>query len=193
MSAAIDRALEVAAGIGGAFTPLQFANPANPRVHYETTGPEIHEQSGGRLDALAIGGGTCGTFTGVARFLRERIPQVRCVLVEPRGSVFGGGRPGPRRVEGIGSDFIPEVLDRSLVDEVLTVEDEEAFALAERVAREAGVLTGGSGGANLSAALIVARRLGEGARVVTVLPDRGEWGAPRAPRDRAHPGRGEEE
>lgn len=192
MSEAIERAQELATGIEGAIVPQQFANPTNAEVHYETTGREIHEQMGGRVDAVAIGGGTCGTFTGVSRYLRERVPQVRCVLVEPQGSIFGGGPAGPHEVEGIGSTFIPEVLDRSLVDEVLTIGDEEAFAMCGRVAREAGLLAGGSGGANLVAARRIARRLGEGARVVTVIPDSGERYLSQDPYERPEARAGEE-
>jgi cysteine synthase A len=190
MKGAIDRAYELSETMEGAFVPQQFANPANPEIHYETTGREIYEQMEGRVDAVAIGGGTCGTFTGVARYLRERIDRVRCILVEPQGSVFGGGEPGSHDVEGIGNSFIPDALDRSLVDEVMMIDDEEAFAMCGRVAREAGLLAGGSSGANLAASLHLARRLGEGARVVTVIPDTGErylskdpYGRPEARRD----------
>ena len=174
MKGAIAKAFELAGEIPGAFVPQQFANPANPRTHYESTGPEIWEQTEGRLDAIAIGGGTTGTFCGVARYLRERLPNLHCTLVEPQGSVFGGGAPGPHRMEGIGSAFWPEVMDRSLLDDVITISDEEAFAAVKEIARTEGLLVGGSSGANATAARRVARRLGPGKRVVTVLPDAAE-------------------
>ena len=174
MQGAIEKAQALAREIPGAYVPQQFANPANPRVHYETTAPEIWEQTEGKIDAIAIGGGTTGTFVGVARFLRERLPRLLCVLVEPQGSVFGGGPIGPHKVEGIGNSFWPEVLDRSLVDEVITIQDDEAFATVKELARREGLLVGGSSGANAAAARRVARRLGRGARVITVLPDSAE-------------------
>src|SRR5258706_1682374 len=174
MKGAIEKAHALAREIPNAYVPQQFANPANPRIHYETTAPEIFEQMEGKVDAIAIGGGTTGTFVGVARYLRERLPAVLCALVEPQGSVFGGGQPGPHKVEGIGNSFWPEVMDRSLMDEVITVTDDEAFAAVKELARTEGLLVGGSSGANAAAARHVARRLGKGKRVVTLLPDTAE-------------------
>jgi len=174
MKGAIARAFELAAEIPNSYVPQQFANPANPRIHYETTAPEIFEQMEGRIDAIAIGGGSTGTFVGIARFLKERLPGVHCVLVEPQGSIFGGGEPGPHRVEGIGNSFWPEVMDKSLMDEVITVPDDEAFAAVKEMARKEGLLVGGSSGANVVAARRIARRLGAGKRVVTLLPDSAE-------------------
>lgn len=174
MKGAIAKAHELAAEIPGAYVPQQFSNPSNPRIHYETTAPEIFEQTEGRVDAIAIGGGTTGTFCGVARYMKERLPGVHCALVEPQGSIFGGGQPGPRRVEGIGNSFWPEVMDRTLMDECLTVDDDEAFSTVRELARCEGLLVGGSSGANAAAARRLARRLGPGKRVVTILPDSAE-------------------
>lgn len=174
MKGAIAKAHELAAGIPGAFVPQQFSNPANPRAHYETTGPEIFEQMDGRIDAVVIGGGSTGTFVGVVEYLRERLPNVRRVLVEPQGSIFAGGTPGPHRVEGIGQSFWPDILDKSLIDEVVRVDDDEAFAAVKELAKVEGLLVGGSSGANAAAARRLAGRLGPGARVVTVLPDAAE-------------------
>lgn len=174
MKGAIRKAHEIAAEIPGAYVPQQFENPANPEIHYRTTGPEIWRQMEGRVDAVVIGVGTGGTFSGVARYLKERRPETLCVAVEPNGSVLQGGEPGPHEVEGIGVAFIPPVLDRELIDEIIMVEDACSFATARELARAEGVLVGGSSGANCFAALAVARRLGPGRRVVTLFPDSAE-------------------
>ncbi len=174
MKGAIDKAHELARSIPGAYVPQQFANPSNPKAHYETTGPEILEQCEGRLDAIVLGAGSTGTFVGVARFLTERLPRILRVVVEPQGSILGGGKAGSHRVEGIGQSFFPEIWDQSLVDEVLTVNDDEAFATVRELARTEGLLTGGSSGCAAAAARRVARRLGPGRRVVTLLPDAAE-------------------
>jgi cysteine synthase A len=174
MQGAIRRANEFVARTPGAFMAAQFDNPANPDYHYETTAPEIFEQMEGRIDALVIGSGTAGTFTGVARFLKERLPEVLAYAVETQGSVLGGGKPGPHKVEGIGASFIPGNFDRSVCDEVIMVTDVGAFAMVKELAAREGVLSGSSGGANVVAALQVARRLGPGKRVVTMIPDSAE-------------------
>jgi cysteine synthase A len=174
MLGAIRRANEFVAHSPGAFMAAQFDNPANPDYHYETTAPEIFEQMEGRIDALVIGSGTAGTFTGVARLLKERLPQVLAYAVETQGSVLGGGKPGPHKVEGIGASFIPGNFDRSVCDEVIMVTDLEAFAMVKELAAREGVLSGSSGGANVVASLQVARRLGPGKRVVTMIPDSAE-------------------
>ncbi|HSA92457.1 MAG TPA: cysteine synthase A [Terriglobales bacterium] len=174
MQGAIRRAREMAASIPDAFVAAQFSNPANPDFHYETTAREIFEQMQGNIDAVILGAGTGGTFTGVARFLKERLPSVLAVAVESQGSVLGGGPPGEHKVEGIGSSFIPETYDASLADEVMMVHDREAFDMVNRLAREEGVLSGSSGGAAVYAAVEIARRLGEGKRVVTIIPDSAE-------------------
>ena len=174
MQGAIERARELAANDRHAFLAGQFDNPANPDYHYETTAREIFEQMEGRIDAIAIGAGTAGTFTGVARFLKERLPNVLAVAVETQGSVLGGGKPGKHKVEGIGNTFIPKNFDPSVCDEVFMVNDAEAFAMVKELAAREGVLSGSSGGANVFASLQVARRLGAGKRVVTVIPDSAE-------------------
>jgi cysteine synthase A len=159
----------------GAFWPRQFENAANPEAHYRATGPEIWRDAGGRVDAFVAGVGTGGTLTGVARYLKERDPGVRVVAVEPaRSSVLSGGRPGPTRILGLGAGFVPGVLDRGLIDEVAAVGDEAAFDAARRLACREGLLVGPSSGAAAHAALAVARRLGEGRRVVVLLPDGGD-------------------
>jgi len=171
---AIARAYEIAAEIPGAYVPQQFENPGNPGVHYQTTGPEIWQQMEGRIDAVVIGVGSGGTFTGVARYLRERNPDCLNVAVEPNGSILQGGEPGPHAVEGIGVSFFPAVLDRSLIDEIIMVHDDDAFATARLLARTEGLLVGGSSGANCHAAFQIARQLGPGKRVLTLFPDSAE-------------------
>ncbi|HEY5610016.1 MAG TPA: cysteine synthase A [Thermoanaerobaculia bacterium] len=174
MQGAIRRAKELAATIPGAFVPEQFSNPANSEAHYLTTGPEIWEQMNGRIDAFVAGAGTGGTFTGVARYLKEREDSLLTIIVETQGSVLQGGEPGPHEVEGIGSSFIPPVLDTKFIDEYIMVPDAPAFEMVARLARQEGVLSGSSGGAAVAAAIQVAERLGEGRRVVTVIPDSAE-------------------
>jgi cysteine synthase A len=171
---AIEKAEELAATIPNSYIPQQFRNPFNSETHYETTGPEIWEQMEGRLDAFVAGAGSGGTFTGVARYLREKIPGLFCAIVEPQGSVLGGGQAGPHDVEGIGASFIPPVLDMELANEVLTILDDPAYAMVARLSTEEGILGGSSSGANVAAALQVARRLGPGKRVVTIIPDAAE-------------------
>ncbi|HEX8409056.1 MAG TPA: cysteine synthase A [Thermoanaerobaculia bacterium] len=175
MKAAIAKAEELASEIDGAYVPQQFANPFNAQEHYESTGPEIFEQLDGRVDAWVAGAGTGGTFSGVARYLRERLPDVQCYVVEPQGSILKGGEAGPHEVEGIGaSAFIPPVLDMSLATDVIRVDDDPAFDMVARLAAEEGILGASSAGANVAAALEVAQRLGRGKRVVTVIPDASE-------------------
>ncbi len=174
MRGAIAKANEIASETPGAFMPNQFANASNPAAHFETTGPEIWEQCGGRIDAFVTGVGSTGTFVGCARYLSPRNPRMLRVAVEPQGSILNGGEPGSHRVEGIGLSFLPEILDRSLIDESVMIMDEEAFDAARRLARVEGILAGGSSGANAAAALRIARRLGPGRTVVTILPDGAE-------------------
>ena len=172
---AIEKAEELAAGIEGSYVAQQFKNPYNSETHYETTAAEIWEQMDGRIDAFVIGAGSGGTFAGVARFLREHLGKaVWCAIVEPQGSILGGGKPGPKDVEGIGASFIPPVLDMTLADEVITIPDPPAFAMVARLAAEEGILGGSSAGANVAAALQVAQRLGPGKRVVSMIPDTAE-------------------
>jgi cysteine synthase A len=174
MTGAIDRAKQLAREIPGAYMPNQFANPVNPLAHYETTGPEIFDALGTEIDAWVAGVGTTGTFTGVARYLRERIPGLHRAAAEPQGSILGGGEKGIHDVEGIGLSFFPEILDRGSIDEVITVTDVEAFETCRVLARQEGLLAGGSSGVAAAAALRLARRLGPGKTVVTLFPDPAE-------------------
>jgi cysteine synthase len=174
MSGAIERARQITAGTPGAYMPNQFSNPVNPRAHYETTGPEIGKALGGSVDAFVAGIGTTGTFMGIARFLRERAPNLLRVAAEPQGSILGGGEKGPHAVEGIGLSFFPEILDRGQIDEVVTISDAEAFETCRRLAREEGLLAGGSSGVAAAASLRIARRLGPNKTVVTIFPDGAE-------------------
>jgi cysteine synthase A len=157
--------------------PQQFKNPANPAIHFTTTGPEIWNDTEGKVDVFVSGVGTGGTITGVSRFFKEAQGQkLHTVAVEPAASaVLSGGAPGPHKIQGIGAGFVPDVLDRSLVDEVLTVTNDEAFAVARRLAREEGILAGISCGAAMHAALrVAARPESQGKTIVVVLPDSGE-------------------
>ena len=175
MKGAIQKAEQLAREIPDSYVPQQFTNQFNADTHYETTGAEIFQQMEGRVDGYVAGAGTGGTFTGVARYLKERIPNVYCVVVEPQGSILKGGEAGPHEVEGIGaSSFIPPVLDMSLADDVIMVDDDPAFAMVKRLAAEEGVLGASSAGANVHAALQVAEKLGPGKRVVTLIPDASE-------------------
>jgi len=174
MQGAIQRANALASGDPNAFMAGQFENSANPEYHYETTAREIFEQLEGNLDAIVIGAGTAGTFTGLARYVKERVPHVLAYAVETQGSVLGGGQPGKHKVEGIGASFIPKNFDASVCDEVIMVMDPDAFDMVKRLAAEEGVLAGSSGGANVYASLQVAKRLGPGKRVVTMIPDSAE-------------------
>lgn len=174
MLGAIRRAKELVAGDPGAFMAGQFENPANPDYHYDTTAREIFEQMEGKIDAVVLGCGTSGTFTGVARFLKDNLRGVLAIAVETQGSVLGGGPPGPHKVEGIGASFIPKTFDRSVCDEVIMVTDKDAFETVKDLAAREGVLAGSSGGAAVFASLEVARRLGAGKRLVTVIPDSAE-------------------
>ena len=169
MQGAIKRAKELQQSDPTTFLAAQFDNPANTDYHYETTAKEIFEQMEGRIDAIAIGCGTAGTFSGVARYLKERIKKVHAVAVETEGSILGGGPPGPHKVEGIGNSFIPGNFDRTVCDEVFKVTDVEAFDTVKDLAAKEGVLGGSSSGANVYAAIEIAKRLGAGKRVVTMI------------------------
>ncbi len=157
------------------FMPQQFENPANPEVHRRTTAQEILAQTGGQLDAFVAGVGTGGTITGVGEVLKEHNPDILVIAVEPaRSPVLQGGRAGVTAIQGIGAGFAPGILNRELLDEIMSVGDDEAINMSRRVTREEGLLVGISAGANVVAAVKVAKRLGRGKRVVTVLPDTGE-------------------
>ncbi len=175
----MDEAVELARRIArerGAFMPQQFSNPANPEIHRRTTAEEIWRDTAGQVDAFVCGVGTGGTITGVGQVLKERRPGVHVVAVEPADSaVLSGGPPGPHKIQGIGAGFVPEVLDRSVIDEVVPVGDEDALAMAREAARREGLLVGISAGAALHAALEIARRTEmAGAQIVTIAPDGGE-------------------
>ena len=174
IAGAIRRALQFERETEGAFAALQFENPANPDFHEQTTAAEIWEQMEGRVDAWVAGVGSAGTFTGVARFLKKRLPGVMNVAVETQGSVLQGGSPGHHKVEGIGVSFVPVTFDRSVCDRIIKVMDDPAFAMVRRLAGEEGIFAGSSAGAMVYAAVEVARELGAGKRVVTVIPDSAE-------------------
>jgi cysteine synthase A len=178
MRGAIERAEEILAALGveRAWMPRQFDNPANPAIHYRTTGPEVWEDTGGRVDVFVAGVGTGGTITGTGRFLRERKPEVRIVAVEPAESaVLSGGSAGPHRQQGIGAGFVPGVLDTGVYDEVIRVANEDAIATTRRLAREEGILAGISSGSTTWAALQLAGRAeNEGKLIVVIVADLGE-------------------
>ncbi|MBV9003710.1 MAG: cysteine synthase A [Solirubrobacterales bacterium] len=175
MNEAVDAA-RVLAARNDSYLPDQFSNPANPEIHRRTTGPEIWEAMNGRVDVFVVGVGTGGTITGAGEFLKERNPNCRIVAVEPSASAVLSGRPpGPHKIQGIGAGFIPNVLNREVIDEVISVDDDDAIETARRLGRREGILAGISGGAAAWAALKVAdREASGGARIVVVLPDSGE-------------------
>src|ERR1700722_12719892 len=158
----------------GSFAALQFENLANPEFHHDTTARELWEQMEGRVDAFVAGVGTGGTFSGVARFLKEQNQNILTVAVETQGSILGGGPPGPHKVEGIGVSFIPRTFDRDCCDEIMAVNDEDAFGMVKRLAAEEGLVGGSSSGAAVFAAVELARELGEGKRVAVIIPDSAE-------------------
>ena len=174
MSGAVFAAQELAEK-HGYFMPQQFNNPANPEVHRRTTAREIMKATDGRLDAFVAGVGTGGTITGVGEVLKERYPQLLVVAVEPaRSPVLAGGKAGLSGIQGIGASFVPSVLNREIYDELIAVSDEDAYAMTAWISKEEGLLVGVSSGANVVGALQVAKQLGQGKRVVTVMPDTGE-------------------
>lgn len=176
MKGAIERAEELALTFENSFIPQQFNNPANPQIHRETTAPEILRDTEGNVDVFVSGVGTGGTLTGVGSVLKEKNPAVRIVAVEPSGSpVLSGGEAGPHKIQGIGAGFIPDVLDQSLIDEVIRVTDIDAAKTARRLAKEEGILCGISSGAAMWAALkIAAHKSSQDKTIVTLLPDTGE-------------------
>ena len=175
MRGAVDEAEKILARTPNAFMPKQFDNPHNPEAHAVTTAEEIWAATGGELDAVVIGVGTGGTLTGVARVLKARRPDLRVIAVEPKASaVLSGGRPGLHGIQGLGAGFVPTNLDRSLITEVIAVSDPEAERMTNRLAREEGLLLGPSSGANVHAAIKIAREMRPEQRVVTILCDSGE-------------------
>jgi O-acetylserine dependent cystathionine beta-synthase len=174
MQRAIDEAERLAAETPRSYVPNQFSNAGNPDAHYQTTGPEIWRDLEGRVDVFVAGCGSGGTFTGVARYLKERNPNVRCVAVEPEGSTIGGGPKGAYKAEGIGNWFVPDVMDLSLVDQFIRVPDKASFDTTRRLAVTEGILVGSSSGAACWAALQIARESEGETRIVTVFPDSSE-------------------
>jgi cysteine synthase A len=176
MRGAINKANELVGQIPGAWMPNQFSNPANPEIHRLSTGIEIWEQADGQVDIFVAGVGTGGTITGAGGLLKEKNPDLRVVAVEPAHSpVLSGGKPGPHKIQGIGAGFVPDVLDRSVIDEIVQVTNDEAFDTARKVARREGILCGISSGAAVAAALkIGARPESKGKQIVVILPDTGE-------------------
>jgi cysteine synthase A len=174
MAGAIREANKLADSISGAFMAGQFTNQANPKFHHDTTGAELWEQMEGRVDGFVGGVGTGGTFSGVAQFLKEKNAAIITLAVETQGSILQGGEPGKHRVEGIGVSFIPETFHRDVCDRIMKVSDEDAFAMVKRLAAEEGVLGGSSAGAAVHAAVELARELGTGKRVATIIPDSAE-------------------
>ena len=174
MAGAIKRARAAGAEIPGSFTALQFQNQANPQFHHDTTAVEIWEQMEGRVDAFVAGVGSGGTFSGVARFLKEQNPAVVNVAVETQGSILQGGAPGKHKVEGIGVAFVPETFHRDVCDRIVAVTDVDAFGMVKRLAAEEGLVGGSSSGAAVFAAVELARELGAGKRIAVIIPDSAE-------------------
>lgn len=176
MKGAIAKAEELAKEIEGSFIPGQFDNPANPKVHYETTGPEIWRDTDGKVDAFVAGVGTGGTVTGTGKYLKEQNPAIKVVAVEPASSpVLSEGKAGAHKIQGIGAGFVPKVLDTAVYDEVIKVENDDAFATSKELTKKEGILTGISSGAALYAALELAKRPEfEGKTIVALLPDSGD-------------------
>lgn len=176
MQGAIDKASELAAEIDGSYIPGQFTNPANPAAHVASTGPEIWNDTDGKIDIFVAGAGTGGTVSGVGAYLKKQNPNIKIVAVEPAGSpVISGGKPGAHGLQGIGAGFIPETLDIDIIDEVITVTEEDAYAAGRALARDEGILVGISSGAAVHAASEIAKRSGnKGKTIVALLPDSGE-------------------
>jgi cysteine synthase A len=176
MKGAIEKAEELAASYKNSFMPQQFKNPANPEIHRRTTAQELWNDTDGKIDYFIAGVGTGGTITGIGEVLKERKPSVKIIAVEPDDSpVLSGGKPGPHKIQGIGAGFVPDVLNRDVIDEIIRVAHENAGEMARRIAREEGILVGISSGAALWAALEVAKRKeAEGKTIVALLPDSGE-------------------
>jgi len=176
MKGAIAKATEIVEKTPNAYMPQQFENPANPAIHEKTTGPEIWEDSGHDIDAIVVGVGTGGTLTGVARYIKPKNPNFKAIAVEPIDSaVISGGKPGPHKIQGLGGGFIPKNLDMSLVDETVTVSNEEAFQWSRRLSKEEGIVAGISSGANMcAAAKVAARPEYKGKRICVIMPSLGE-------------------
>ncbi len=173
MLGAVEKAEEIKAGIPGSISLEQFRNQSNPLAHYETTGKEIYESLDGNIDYVVAGAGSGGTYTGILRYLKEHNPGIRGILADPVGSTMGGGEHSDYNIEGIGNDFIADTMDMSLVDDVIKVTDDEAFATSRLLAKTEGIFAGSSSGAAMAAVLMLAEHVQSG-NIVTVFPDRGD-------------------
>ncbi|GEN33311.1 cysteine synthase A [Aneurinibacillus danicus] len=171
---AIEKAKQLEEEIEGAFCPQQFSNPANPAAHYKTTGPEIWSQMEGNVDVFVAGAGSGGTFMGTARYLKEKNPHIKTVIVEPEGSILNGGEPGPHKTEGIGMEFLPEFMEPSYFDAIHTVDDVDAFRWVKELAAKEGMLVGSSAGAAMHAAMKEAQQAKPGTNIVTIFADSSE-------------------
>jgi len=173
MLGAVEKAEEIKAGIPGSISLEQFKNQSNPQAHYETTGKEIYDDLDGKIDYVVAGAGSGGTYTGILRYLKEKDPSIKGILADPVGSTMGGGEHSDYNIEGIGNDFIADTMDMSLVDDVIKINDSEAFDTVHKLASSEGIFAGSSSGAALAAALKLAERIDSG-NIVTVFPDRGD-------------------
>lgn len=174
MAGAIRKTEQLLKEIPHSYSPSQFSNPANPETYYRTLGPEIWQDLDGEIDIFIAGAGTGGTFMGTARFLKEKNPMVKTVIVEPEGSILNGGQPGPHKTEGIGMEFLPDYMDSAYFDEIHTISDQDAFERVKELAAKEGILAASSSGAALHAALIEAHKAPPGTNIVTVFPDGSE-------------------
>jgi cystathionine beta-synthase (O-acetyl-L-serine) len=174
IAGAIRKTEQLLKEIPHSYSPSQFSNPANPETYYRTLGPEIWQDLDGEIDIFIAGAGTGGTFMGTARFLKEKNPMVKTVIVEPEGSILNGGQPGPHKTEGIGMEFIPDYMDSTYFDEIHTISDQDAFERVKELAAQEGILAASSSGAALQAALIEAHKAPPGTNIVTVFPDGSE-------------------
>ncbi|HYK72266.1 MAG TPA: cysteine synthase family protein, partial [Pseudoneobacillus sp.] len=174
MKGAIAKAKELLKEIPNSYSPQQFANPANPETYYKTLGPEIWDQLDGQVNIFVAGAGTGGTFMGTAKYLKEKNPNVRTVIVEPEGSILNGGESGPHKTEGIGMEFLPEYMDKSFFDAIHTVTDVDAFNRVKEVAIKEGLLVGSSSGAALHAAILEAEKAPRNTNIIVIFPDSSE-------------------
>ena len=174
MKGAIAKAKELVDEIPGAYYPGQFSNPSNPFAYYKTLGPELWEQLNGRIDVFVAGAGTGGTFMGTSRFLKEKNPSIKTVIVEPEGSILNGGEPGPHKTEGIGMEFLPQYMEETFFESIHTISDKEAFRMVGELALKEGLLVGSSSGAAFAAALNEARKSRKPSNIVVIFPDSSE-------------------
>ncbi|MFD2042816.1 PLP-dependent cysteine synthase family protein [Ornithinibacillus salinisoli] len=171
MVGAIEKTKELVNEIPNSFSPQQFANPANPRTYYKTMAPEIWNDLNGKIDVFVAGAGSGGTFMGCSNYFKEKNPSIKTVIVEPEGSIIAGGEPGPHRTEGIGMEFLPDYMNRSYLDQIYTVSDDDAFQMVKKLAEREGLLVGSSSGSAMVAALQEAQKAKAGTNIVTIFPD----------------------